>query len=56
MKSKINIFLAVSVVPGCTFIKHRLHGKNTPQVQIYYQGEYLHRVHIVHINEALETF
>ena len=29
--------------PGCIFIKHRLHDQNTPQVQIYTPGVYLHR-------------
>ena len=28
---------------GCIFIKHRLHEQNTPQVQIYTPGVYLHR-------------
>ena len=30
--------------PGCIFIKHRLHDLNTPHVQIYTMGVYLHRV------------
>ena len=30
--------------PGCIFIKHRLYDQNTPQVQIYTPGVYLHRV------------
>ena len=29
--------------PGCIFIKHRLHDQNTPQVQMYTPGVYLHR-------------
>ena len=29
--------------PGCIFIKHRSHDQNTPQVQIYTPGVYLHR-------------
>ena len=29
--------------PGCIFIMHRLHDQNTPQVQIYTPGVYLHR-------------
>ena len=33
----------VYLSPGCIFIKHRLHDQNTPQVQIYTPGVYLHR-------------
>ena len=29
--------------PGCIFIKHHLHDQNTPHVQIYTPGVYLHR-------------
>ena len=29
--------------PGCIFIKHRLHDQNTPKVQIYTPGVYLHQ-------------
>ena len=29
--------------PGCIFIKHRLYDQNTPNVQIYTPGVYLHR-------------
>ena len=33
----------VQICTGCIFIKHRLHDQNTPQVQIYTPGVYLHR-------------
>ena len=32
----------VQICTGCIFIKHRLHDQNTPQVQIYTPGVYLH--------------
>ena len=31
------------LAPACIFIKHPLHDQNTPQVQIYTPGVYLHR-------------
>ena len=31
------------LAPGCIFIKHSLYDQNTPQVQIYTPGVYLHR-------------
>ena len=36
--TKVNLF-----APGCIFIKHRLYDQNTPQVQNYTPGVYLHR-------------
>ena len=37
------------------FHKTPLHDQNTPHVQIYTTDVYLHRVQIVHINEALDS-
>ena len=45
--------LGCKLAAGCIFIKHRLHDQNTPEVQKYTRGVYLHWVQIVHINEAL---
>ena len=33
----------VQISTRCIFIKHRLHDQNTPQVQMYTPGVYLHR-------------
>ena len=35
--------LYAQFAPGCIFIKNRLHDQNSPQVQMYTPGVYLHR-------------
>ena len=44
------------ICTGCKFLKHRSHGQKCTRVAICTPGAILHRVQIVHMNPALDSF